>query len=148
MNTDTENFLLALLGVNDLGDAATVHRFAPAFVAAVDTFISSFRDYLESAEFDMDRLDYLERPFGCNVYFSLSGQGVGFFDEYDDPERTLGRDLQDHLDAFSGNHYRFEELECCLEWNDAEEIDLAFIPSALEEYRTKYFVTPWMTARA
>ena len=165
MKTDTENFLEALLWINEgqkeqatereegdgfyLGDDATIHRFAPAFVAAVDNFISSFRDYLESVEFDMDRLDDLQRSFGSNVYFSLSGQGIGFFDEYGDDERTLGKELQAHLEAFSGSRHRFEELDLCLGWKDDNtEIDLAFIPSAIEEYRTKYFVTPWMTARA
>jgi len=117
MNTDTKDFLEMLLWLNEGQEkpfalkGATIYQFSNAFVSAVDGFISGFRSFLESKGFDMDRLDYLERSFGGNCLVSLTGHGIGFFDEYGDPEKTLGDELQALICEYSGGRHRFEELE-------------------------------------
>ena len=113
--TDTRDFLATLLWLNEGTERdairhGNVYQFSLAFIKAVDGFISGFRDYLTAQGFDLDRLDYLERSFGGNCLLSLSGHGCGFFDEYGDPEKTLGDDLQRLIEAYAGK-YRFEELE-------------------------------------
>ena len=153
MNTDTKNFLNNLLfdaqcGQNDSElpfteeesiQGCTIHDFSPEFVSAVEGFIDGFISFLNKKEFDMARLDYLERSFGGNVYCSLNGGGVGFFDEYTNEDKNLGRELQEWLRKYSGNAYRFEGLSSLLFKNKKGELDLAFIPSAIDEYRTKMF---------
>lgn len=149
MNTDTSDFLEALLFVADSPDhderpleGASIHQFSPEFVSGVDSFIDGFRSYLEAKGFDMDRLDSLERSFGGNVFFSLSGHGVGFFDEsgnYPDGDSELGDELQSHLDAYSGNHHRFEGLDGMLDVSEDGVIDLSILPEFIAEYRAKLF---------
>jgi hypothetical protein len=150
MNTDTQDFLVTLLTLADRPDekrrpfyGATIHQFSAPFVQAVDGFIDGFKSFLESKGFDMDRLEYLSHSFGGNCYLSLSGHGAGFFDEYADPERTLGDELQALIREYSGNNYRFEELESDLSKSRAGVIDLSFRRPFLAEYRAKYFtITP------
>ena len=153
MNTDTKNFLNNLLfdtqcGQNDSEtpfteeesiQGCTIEDFSPEFVRAVEGFIDGFISFLNKEEFDTDRLMYLDRSFGANVYCSLSGMGVGFFDEYSDPDKTLGDELTNLIKEYSGNNYRFEELAYSLSKNEKGKIDLAFIPSAIDEYRNKMF---------
>lgn len=145
MNSDTGSFLETLLWLNEgtesdcLDGDPTIWKFTPEFTSAVDGFISGFREYLENQGFDIERLDYLERSFGGNVLFSLSGHGCGFYDEYGDPEKTLGDELQAHVKAYSGNGYRFEGLEYNLAWTDGGKIDLAFQTEHLAEQRAKLF---------
>lgn len=83
VSQDTEDFLATLLFCNEPDgrpeDGAQQNRcydFAPEFVAAVEQFISRFRETLD----DLD-LDVLSRSFGGNVYLSLSGHGAGFWDD-------------------------------------------------------------------
>ena len=145
MNTDTINFLEALLFNTDEESqmrggplyGKTVHDFSPAFVAAVDKFVSAFRAHLETTGFDMGKLDNMERSFGANVYFSLSGAGCGFFDDNDEEIAAL----QETLTTWAGA-YRFEDLASNLDVGEDGKIDLSFIPSAIEEYREKYFGVP------
>jgi hypothetical protein len=144
MNTDTINFLEALrFNANDddiagtMLQGKTVHDFAPAFVAAVGKFVSAFRAHLETTGFDMGKLDNMERSFGANVYFSLSGAGCGFFDDNDEEIAAL----QETLTTWAGA-YRFEDLASNLDVGEDGKIDLSFIPSAIEEYREKYFGVP------
>jgi hypothetical protein len=144
MKTDTINFLNSLLSMADDPDSrespfkgTSVYDCTPAFVAAVEKFVDAFRAHLESTGFNMSKLDTAERSFGSNVYFSLSGHGCGFFDDND--EEVAG--LHDTLKAWAGA-YRFEDLADNLEVNEEGKIDLAFIPSAIEEYREKYFGVP------
>ena len=153
MNTDTKNFLNNLLfdtqcGQNDSETPfteeesiqdCTIEDFSPEFVSAVEDFIDGFISFLNKKEFRMARLKYLERSFGGNVYLSLSGAGAGFFDEYGDPEKTLGDELTSLIKEYSGNNYRFEELSYSLSKNEKGELDLAIIPSAIDEYRSKIF---------
>lgn len=113
---DTKDFLETLLWLNegtetDAIKGATIYQFSRDFIRHVDIFISGFRSFLETKGFDLDRLDYLERSFGGNCLASLSGHGFGFFDEYGDPERTLGDELQKLIREYSGNNYRFESLD-------------------------------------
>jgi len=104
----------------------------------VETFIDGFNTHLETSGFDMDRLEYLTRSFGGNVYFSLSGHGCGFFDEYADPERTLGDELQALLVSYAGQ-YRFEELDGNLA-KFKGKIHLAYRTAAFRrEYLAKMF---------
>lgn len=117
----------------------TVDDFSPEFVRMVEGFIDGFISFLNKKEFDTNRLDYLERSFGANVYCSLNGGGVGFFDEYPSNDRTLGDELQALIKEYSGNNYRFEELSYSLSKNEKGELDLAIIPSAIDEYRSKIF---------
>ena len=144
MNTDTRDFLTALTfsaGEDSPILDASPDDFAAPFVDAVENFILAFRACLD--EKGIEPFDDCPRSFGGNVFFSISGHGVGFWDE----GKTLADENQAALESFAGK-YRFGELADNCDFNDAWEIDLCFIPSALEEYRAKYFVTPWMTARA
>jgi len=153
MNTDTKNFLEYLLEAAAYDEkenetpfteeesiqGCTIHDFSPEFVSAVEGFIDGFISFLNKKEFDMARLDYLERSFGGNVYLSLSGVGAGFFDEYGDPDKTLGDELQSLIKEYSGSSHRFEELSYSLSKNEKGELDLAIIPSAIDEYRSQIF---------
>ena len=137
MNTDTKNFLEYLLeeaAYNEkesetptLEDESisdcTVDDFSPEFVRMVEGFIDGFISFLNKKEFDMARLDYLERSFGGNVYLSLSGAGAGFFDEYGDPDKTLGDELTSLIKEYSGNNYRFEALAYSIDKNEKGELD-------------------------
>jgi len=144
MNQNASEFLKTLLFASVQDDSpkwlkeATVHQFAPSFVEKVESFIAGFEEYLDSQGFDMDRLDNLQNSFGGNVYFSLIGHGCGFFDEYGDEEKTLGDELQALIDAYSGNHYRFEGLGGTLS-KTGKYINLAFKKEYVAEYLDKYF---------
>jgi hypothetical protein len=109
-------------------DGKTVYDFSPAFVEGVESFIAGFLDYTAEKDIDIPKTG---RSFGGNVYFSLSGHGCGF---WDDSEK---KHLQEHLEAYSGNKYRFEEIDLMEAANG--KLDLAFIPSALEECRNRLF---------
>jgi len=145
MKTDTINFLEVLLFNGTDQDTEqggvlygkTVYDFTPAFTNAVDKFVSAFRDHLEQTGFPMDKLDASERSFGGNVYWSLSGAGVGFFD---DREEVVCK-LHERLKTWAGE-YRFEDLANMLDVGEDGKIDLSFIPSAIEDYREKYFGVP------
>lgn len=145
MTSDLSHFLEALLFTipddPDYADQgprdASVYDFSPEFQEAAQSFLSGFRDYLAANYPDIyEREDELGRSFGGNVYFSLSGHGCGF---WDDRDRELGRAYQDALEAYSGNKYRFEELDCMLAVNEAGKVDLAILPEYLAEYRRKFF---------
>jgi len=148
MKQDTKDFLETLLFVADNPDDterpfidSTIYDFTPAFVAAVESFIDGFRDYLSKQENELaENADGCERSFGGNVFFTLSGHGCGF---WDDRNMELGDYLAEQLWEYSGNRYRFENLQYSIHIPDLEYvdggIDLAFIPSAIEEYRNKYF---------
>ena len=145
IDTLTSDFLESLLFVADNPDyddrpleGASTHDFTPLFVSAVSDFVHGFRAYLAEHFPDLhERCDECERSFGGNVFFSLSSHGCGF---WDDRDSELGDALHAALEAFSGSRYRFEELESTLSRDEESgKIDLAFIPSALEEYRARYF---------
>ena len=134
MKTETENFLAALLFTqpeNEEGEIEfadkSVHDFSPAFIAAVDQFIAGFESYLSEREIEIPEI---ERSFGGNVYFSLTGHGVGFWDDGETAH------LQGHLEAYSGNKYRFEHIDIYEHENG--ELDLSVLPEYLDE-RRKYF---------
>ena len=91
VSQDTEDFLTTLLFCNEPEDwdededeppfnadmhNRTIYDFAPEFVAAVEAFISGFRETLGNTDLDM-----LSRSFGGNVFLSLSGHGAGFWDD-------------------------------------------------------------------
>lgn len=115
LSQDASDFLETLLGVAYNPDDKstrhiqdwTIHEFHPAFVAALETFLSSFRESLAISHPDIDP-DDCGRSFGGNVFFSLSGHGCGF---WDDREAELGDALHAALVAFSRSPHRFEELE-------------------------------------
>ena len=132
MKTHTQDFLEALLFVSDRLEGKTVFDFHPDFVSAVDSFIAKFETYLAKRNFDPARLDDLERSFGGNVFFSLSGHGCGFWDEQD----PVGKELDEHLKAFAGP-YRFEQID--LSTHRGGKIDLAFRVPFIAQYRAKMF---------
>jgi len=143
MNTDTRDFLAALTfsaGEDSSILDASPDDFAAPFVDAVENFISAFRVYLD--EKGIEPFGDCPRSFGGNVFFSISGHGVGFWDEGDD----LADANQAALESFAGK-YRFEDLAGNCDWNDAGEIDLAFKFPANDSYRLKYFLTEWMRPR-
>lgn len=135
MNRDTADFLEAILwaypeneeGENPM-DGKSIFDFSPEFIAGADAFLDGFREYL--AERDIEIPDSA-RSFGGNVYFSLSGHGVGFWDS-DDTEH-----LQAPLVAYSGSKYRFEEID--LSEDQSGKLDLSFLPEYLPEYRERLF---------
>lgn len=137
MKKDTADFLEAILfayhenenGENEM-DGKSVYDFSPAFIVNAEQFTEGFRDYLTLREIEIFESD---RSFGGNVYFSLSGHGVGFWDSRDTEH------LQAHLESYSGRKYRFEEIYLCED--EKGRLDLSFIPSAIAEYRTLLFST-------
>jgi len=136
--SDTAHFLETLLFCMESPDrpelaGKTIYDFSPEFVAGVDSFISGFREYLDGKGFDLSRLDNLERPFGGNCYASLSGHGIGFFDDSD----PVGDELHEWISWYSKSQCRFEHID--LSEDENGKLDLSFIPSALPEYRARLF---------
>lgn len=160
MNQHTSDFLETLLWLADSPDmderpleGATIHQFTEPFKDAVSGFIAGFLQYLEACDFDMDRLDYLERSIGGNVYLSLSGAGAGFWDEpgigthladYPDGDSDLGDELQSHLETYAGGKYRFESLDSELDLSDEGTIDLSILPEFIDASRARLFLAPWI----
>lgn len=144
MNQDTKDFLETLLFVAEETDeeerdfsCSSIYGFSPEFIAGVDFFIAGFREHLSNQENELAaRADECERSFGGNVFFTLSGHGCGF---RDDRDMELGDYLADQLRAYSGNHYRFEELDHCLSFNDNGEIDLSILPQFIGDRRAALF---------
>ena len=142
MKTDTRQFLETALWIADDPDddtkpfeGKTVDDFSPEMVEAAESFVDGFRTHLEETGFEMALLDQLERCFGGNVYFSLSGHGCGFFDECK-PELS---ELQDTLEVWSGDRHRFECLASYLEVRGDGKIDLSFTENSIKAYRDKMF---------
>jgi len=138
---DAADFIVAYLFANEGEDrpelvGKSIYDFSPAFVAGVESFCSGFREFCEWRGVE---IPHTERSLGGNVYFSLSGHGVGFWDDSETAH------LQPELVEYSGNKYRFESMEICE--NEAGELDLGYIPSKIESYREKQFtVAPWSSA--
>jgi hypothetical protein len=143
---DTASFLETLLFVSDSPDHekrpfqnSTIYDFHPEFIAAVDSFVDRFREYLAANHPDMDP-DAGNRSFGGNVYFSLSGHGCGF---WDDRDSEWGDAMQSALVAFSDSlpgacgAHRFEFMD--LSKHRAGKIDLAFLVQYLPERRREMF---------
>ena len=135
MNTDTSDFLAALLFAmpeNDEGEIEhsdkSIHDFSPEFISGVESFIDGFKDYLSEREIEIPES---KRSFGGNVYFSLSGHGVGFWDGSDTEH------LQAPLEAYSGNRYRFEQID--LSENEKGELDISILPESIDWYRENLF---------
>jgi hypothetical protein len=140
--SDVASFLESLLftlpedELQELRDAS-IFDFSDAFTIGAQAFISGFREYLDTRHPDLaDRADELERSFGGNVYFSLSGHGCGF---WDDRNAKLGRAFDNALKAYSGNRYRFEDLGGMLSMGDDGKVDLAILPEYIAEYHAKLF---------
>lgn len=155
LSSDTASFLESLLWANSGPDQNThwgnwtIHQFHPEFTDAVTAFLDGFREYLsariESHDGEGDSLtadqleemesmldpDQCERSFGSNVYFSLSGHGAGFRDERD---MERGEALHAALLAYSGNPYRFENIDLM---KDHGRIHLAYRTAA---FRREYLV--------
>lgn len=132
---DAQDFLVALLwaypsddnGENPM-DEKSIYDFTPEFVEGVESFIQGFEDYLEEREIEIPETP---RSFGGNVYFSLSGHGAGFWDD------TETKHLQAHLEAYSGDKYRFGDIG--LDEDENGKLDLSIIPEHIKECRDKLF---------
>jgi hypothetical protein len=109
-------------------DGKTIFDFSAAFESAVDSFISGFREYLADRDI---LIPDSPRSFGGNVFYGLSGHGVGFFDD----EETLH--LQWELEKYSGDKNRFENIDICED--ESGKLDLAILPEFIAEYRRKMF---------
>ena len=111
-------------------DGKTAYDFSPAFIDGVESFIAGFLDYTSEKDIDIPETG---RSFGGNVYFSLSGHGCGFWDD------SATEHLQEHLEAYSGNKYRFEQIDLMEDENG--KLDLAILAYMREEYRNRLFST-------
>lgn len=137
MTNDCASFLESLLWALPEDEdqeirEATIYDFSPEFVEGVETFISGFRDFANTHNPEaLENADNCRRSFGGNVYFSLSGHGVGFWDDKET------EDLQPLLEEYSGNKYRFEDIS--LSFRKDGKLDLSFIPEALPGRRAKLF---------
>ena len=138
---DTAAFLESLLWVADAPHIAdwTIHQFHPEFTTALESFLDGFRAFIdlknEIRETPLDP-DDCNRSLGGNVFFSLSGHGCGFWDESDS---ELGDTLQAWLVEYSGDKYRFQELESTLAKFNGK-IHLAYRTAAYRrEYLAKLF---------
>jgi hypothetical protein len=139
---DTAAFLETLLWVADAPHIAdwTIHQFHPEFTTALESFLDGFRAFIDAKneirETPLDP-DDCTRSFGGNVFFSLSGHGCGFWDERDS---ELGDTLQAWLVEYSGDKYRFQELEHTLA-KFGGRIHLAYRTAAYRrEYLVKLFI--------
>lgn len=114
----------------------TIHDFSEPFKAAVESFVGGYRRHLKRTG-KGGLVDEGERDFGANVYFSLSGHGVGFFDDRNPDVAALQEDLQ----TWAGRG-RFEELDCRLYvWEDGK-IDLDIKREFLDAERDELFRLP------
>jgi hypothetical protein len=142
INTDTASFLETLLWANEFPAAWTIHEFHPEFVAAADSFLSGFREYLSNlrdtaADPELLDEDATGRSYGGNVYLSLSGHGAGF---WDDRDTERGEALQTALVTHSGDKYRFEQIDLA---KFHGKIHLAFrLAIHRREYLNKMFAVP------
>lgn len=142
---DTRHFLEMILWLENDTDkddrellGKTIHDFSPTFVAAASKFVQGFRDFLVERQFEMIRLDYLARSFGGSLYASLSGAGIGFFDEHVKGDEELGAELHKLAQEYAPGN-RFEHIDLCE--HDDETIDVAFLPAWVDHYRAKLFQT-------
>lgn len=137
MTNDCASFLETLLWVLPEDEdreirEATIHDFSPEFVEGVEAFISGFRDFANARNPEaLEMADNCCRSFGGNVYFSLSGHGVGFWDDRETEAMQL------LLEEYSGSKYRFEGIP--LSFRGDGKLDLSVIPEKLPEYRAKLF---------
>lgn len=135
ISRDACDFLAAVIfaypedetGTNPLNERAACD-FSPDFVSAVESFISGFRLFLDERGVEIPDCD---RSFGGNVYFSLSGHGVGFWDSNETEH------INPLLVKYAGSRYVFEGLDLCDDENG--NLDLAFLPEYRAEYRRKMF---------
>lgn len=136
ISQDAQDFLAYVIftypeeddGQSGLRDA-TVFDFSQEFVAGVEGFVAGFRSYLEAR--DIAVLLSL-RSFGGNVYVGLSGHGINFCDDAETEH------LQEHLEAYSGDKYRFEFMDFDRD-GETGEIDLSILPEFIEAHRTALF---------
>lgn len=137
MTKDAADFLEALLWQLPEDEPeevreATIYDFSPEFIEGAESFISAFRDFANERNPEaLEEADNSPRSFGGNVYFSLSGHGVGFWDSKETEA------IQPLLEDFSGDKYRFEQIS--LDFREDGKLDLSFIPEALPKYREKLF---------
>lgn len=109
----------------------TIFDFSHAFTSAVESFVDEFRAFLEAREVEIPESP---RSFGGNVYFSLSGHGVGFWDSSETEH------LQPLLEEFAGGKYRFEEID--LSEDESGKLDLSVMSEFITESRNRIFATP------
>lgn len=137
MTQDCEAFLESLLWQIPEDEPeeireASIYDFSAEFVAGVESFITGFRNFANDRNPEaLEIADNCRRSFGGNVYFSLSGHGVGFWNSRETEA------MQPLIEEYSGRKYRFEEIP--LSFRDDGKLDLSFLPEALPEYRTKLF---------
>lgn len=126
---ETEDFLEALLwaypenedGENPFSECS-IHEFSEEFADGVESFINGFYTFLDARGIGVE---YIQRSFGGNCYLSLSEHGCGFFDD------TETEYLQKCIEEYSGNKYRFEEID--LQIDDKGEITLGFLPEYISK---------------
>ena len=128
MIKDRDNFLIAsLFGFNwedsglDKGDFS-IHDIDDGFKDDVEAFILGFDNFLELADKEskgeeireaIDAANGCVRSFGGSIYFSLSGHGVGFWDE----SEPWGDLIQELLETYAKENYErggegfFEEID-------------------------------------
>jgi len=95
---DLENFSIFDL-VENLDNQETLEK--------ISRFLESFEEYLidEHPDLHSAAMDS-NRSFGSEVYFSLSGHGVGYWDW---PEKE-GEQIQEVLEKFAKTKYLFEQI--------------------------------------
>lgn len=95
---DLENFSIFDL-VENLDNQETLEK--------ISQFLESFEEYLidEHPDLHSAAMDS-NRSFGSEVYFSLSGHGVGYWDW---PEKE-GEQIQEVLEKFAKTKYLFEQI--------------------------------------
>lgn len=141
MSPDASDFLAALsfsAGEESPLLDLNVYKYHPGIISAVEKFCAVFREHC--AEMGLPDPGSLERAFGGNVFFSLSGHGCGFQDD----SGPWGDVFQSVLENFAGSRYRFENLSSDL-WRGERKRNLAnlcFKKEHIAEYLEEYFGTP------
>ena len=136
MKTDTASFLESLsFTAEESFQDSNIYDFHPDFIAAVDSFIDGFHEFLAAR--DVEILDS-PRSFGGNVYFSLSDHGVGFWDSAE--TEHLQALLEEYSASLPGRgKYRFEGLGYSLSRRRGGKIDLAILAKFLPASRRALF---------
>lgn len=143
---DLGNFLYYALALNEEDGKPndwTIHQFHPEFTAAADAYLTGFRAYLNHLDEECPDETYADpdagdRTFGGQVFASLSGAGIGFWDARD---REWGAAMNDALHAYAGTRAPFEQMDLA---KFHGRIHLAYRTAAFRtEYLTKMFATTW-----
>lgn len=134
MSYDVEFFLEAMLldAKNEL-QSSHYSQCSKSLHNVIEQFISGFKRHLEKNGFNMEQLEFLNRNFGANLYFSLTECG-GFNNEKD----PVGKIVHEELINYAGKS-RFRDLVNYLTLDNCNRIVLGVFDESTEELVKTFF---------